>query len=238
MYDLAIILPVIGDHGGPRDRAAVWCTARWTNLLADMHWSEGMDGYLAFAQPNDDATTINLSALCNSAAEQTPARAYYFIGADMFVNVPTWFSIIGQLVAGVAVAYPDGPQIRLTDAETATMYRGRPTADCPVPVVETPYSRDNGILITREALETINYGDERFINYGCGEHAFLAAIRTLVGEPARYAGAIYHLYHPDGANWPTPPGSEVFNQQHLQRYYAAMGHPDAMRALVAGNRQA
>lgn len=75
--------------------------------------------------------------------------------------------------------------------------------------------------------------DERFEGWGFEDMAVLSAALTLRGEPNRVPGRCYHLFHPRAQEreWAHP--HYGINEYGGQRYFKAVGDPDAIRALIA-----
>lgn len=231
---LSIIMPVIGDHGGPRDVAADWCFRRWEALC---HSLDVDFEFILETHKRDDGPTYHLTAMGNRGADRAKGHYLLFTPADMFLNLPEFDAMFGAMFAGKPVILPHRSQLRLPPAETDAMYAGDLLADCTYTEAKT-YSNDPCFAITATAFRQVNGFDERFRGYGCEEHAFMAAVRTLIGEPATAPGSVYHLHHPGMAQWP---GIDTAQQQanvaHWHTYQAAAYQPELMLEIVKDNRR-
>jgi hypothetical protein len=75
--------------------------------------------------------------------------------------------------------------------------------------------------------------DARHVGYGNEDLSFKAAIETLVGPIRQIDGTCWHLFHRPARFVGTDRAATPANQELWNRYKAARGDPDAMRALIA-----
>lgn len=232
---LSIIIPFAGDNGGPRDRAAAWCYRRWAYLCK----SCGIHADMMIRGPQpSDGERMNLCAITNRAIADSTAPYLLITPADMFLTHSTFAAAMRQLLLGASPAIiPHDMHIRLSKENTAMLLsRDANTDILGVSLgADGGYSNDCCLLVSRAAHDAVNGYDERFAGYGCEEHAYLMAMRTLCGEIPTLSGNLYHLWHPTLQGW-TGGAPVPDNVAHLERYHLANGNEDAMSILVAGNR--
>lgn len=117
-----------------------------------------------------------------------------------------------------------------SQAGTATYLKGVNPEWCEIELA-TDWST-GGVLVTTPAAWWRAGGmDERYVGYGYEDEAFKAAADTLLGSTVRHAGTIWHLWHTQQTGVGSP--EHTGNGQLAERYRAASGNPEAMRALAA-----
>lgn len=139
---------------------------------------------------------------------------------------------------------PDGGRVRvqlpyteyrsLRRRGTEQYVNGTPLRECDHLVVPAATS---GVYVTSPAAWWACGGqDERFRGWGMEDVAWLVAHRTLLeAEPVRHDGRVYALHHESAAK--SGPQYDA-NVALYQRYLAAAGNADAIRALVDEGRPA
>lgn len=113
----------------------------------------------------------------------------------------------------------------------AHLLLGRPLQDCATELVR-PGSQGGVLVMQAEAWFEAGGMDERFTGWGFEDAAFYAAAATLLGEPVRHEGTIYHLWHPTELNMGS--ATYIANAGLCRLYERAYGDPEAVRALQEG----
>lgn len=112
---------------------------------------------------------------------------------------------------------------RLSSPETDGWYQGATPASWIRGVREVPCG---GTLVAPVQTLLEVPPDHRFVGHGGEEHAWGAAMDTLVGAAAELDGVALHLWHPRAAS-----GGPA-NDALLARYRAAAGDRTAMRGIL------
>jgi hypothetical protein len=92
------------------------------------------------------------------------------------------------------------------------------------------------VVVPRKLWDEIGGFDESFEGWGYEDTAFAAAAETFGNGSIRMPGEFWHLWHPTAKEG--KPGSPVWsvNSAKGQRYRAAIGNPETIRALQAEPR--
>jgi hypothetical protein len=118
----------------------------------------------------------------------------------------------------------------LTPNGTRMFLGGTPGDACEVEL-ETTWSTGGVMVIQPLAWWAMGGMDETFVGWGMEDTAARIACDALLGPTVKHAGTIYHLWHPSEID----PSSPLYqaNLAHMQRYVAAEGDPEAVRAIVS-----
>jgi hypothetical protein len=118
----------------------------------------------------------------------------------------------------------------LTPNGTRMFLGGTPGDACEVEL-ETTWSTGGVMVIQPLAWWAMGGMDETFVGWGMEDTAARVACDALLGPTVKHAGTIYHLWHPSEID----PSSPLYqaNLAHMQRYVAAEGDPEAVRAIVS-----
>lgn len=122
---------------------------------------------------------------------------------------------------------------RLRDRETVRLHESPGATPRLGHVHRTPYTGPHGggiTVLSTDAWRTVDGIDPRFLGWGGEDVAFGWALETLVGEPARLAARLVHLWHPHPA--PDLRGSPA-SEELVAAYRSARGVPRRMRDVRA-----
>jgi hypothetical protein len=95
-----------------------------------------------------------------------------------------------------------------------------------------PHTWSSVLAVPRPLWEQVGGYDERFVDWGYEDLAFMSACWSFAGRPDRIPGDAYHLWHP--RSWEQNEGnpSHPANQTLGQRYLDARSRPEAMREIL------
>lgn len=226
-----VILVPRRDDGGPRDALWAWCKAWWEREQSHMPIIEGYhtDGLFnrsaavnraaALAGNWDVAVIIDSDVICDASRVKEAVRLAHETGA---------------------LVLPHSERRDLSQKGTRLVMSGY-TGNWDRHVHHT-YSEDNGhpsvssvVVISRAQWDCIGGFDESFRGWGFEDTAFAAAAMTF-GGIRRLPGEVWHLWHPTAKEGKRGTESWSRNSAKGQRYRAAIGNPDAIRALQAESR--
>lgn len=122
----------------------------------------------------------------------------------------------------------------LTEQGTLDYIAGRPALGCDIEL-DYAYSVGGVFVIRPDAWQAAGGMDERFTAWGCEDAAFRRAADTLLGPTVTHPGTIVHLWHPPAQRMGSPENDAVWAL--ADRYAAAEGDVEAMRALIAERGQ-
>ncbi len=94
------------------------------------------------------------------------------------------------------------------------------------------------VVIPRSVWTTVGGFDETFAGWGMEDTAFAITVTTLVGPLVHMEGECWHLWHPSAPEGHVNTPSANANRARGARYQAALGNPDAIRALLAERQEA
>lgn len=179
------------------------------------------------ATVDSEHQSFNLSACRNKAVRLAESN-----GCDVVV-IPDADSIpadTAPLLAAIdesahgGLHLPFTRQQYLTEEETVGLFNGHEP--------DRAGGHGNGALyvVTPESWWAAGGQDERFSGWGGEDDQMIAAAQTLIGLK-RHVGVVWSLWHADECR---DIGSERWapNSKLAQRYWDAIGKPDAMRALI------
>lgn len=96
------------------------------------------------------------------------------------------------------------------------------------------YDQHSSVLaIPRTVWDTVGGFDEAFRGWGMEDTAFAISATTLVAPWVHLEGECWHLWHPSAPEGHINTPSANANRARGARYQAALGDPDAIRALMA-----
>lgn len=221
-----ILVPRRAD-GGPRDKLWDWCRAWWEREQSHMPIIEG----------HHDGGLFNRSAAVNRAAALAGDwDVAVLIDSDVICNPE-------RVKAAVRLAHETGQMVLPHDIRKDLSTRGNQKVMAGFegnwePLVHTTY-RDmvsSIVVIPRRLWDEIGGFDESFAGWGYEDTAFAAAAQTFGHGIIRMPGELWHLWHPTAKEG--RPGTDTWsrNSTRGQRYRAAIGNPEAIRALQAEGR--
>jgi hypothetical protein len=224
----AVILVPRRDDNGPRDELWSWCRAWWEREQSHMPIIEGYHTEGLF----------NRSAAVNRAAGLAGEwDVAVIIDADVICDAE-------RVKQAVELAHRTGKMVLPHDArkdlnpagsiQVRAGYAGRWDR-----FVRHVYSTANGhpsvssvVVVPRRLWDEIGGFDESFRGWGYEDTAFAAAAETF-GGIVRMPGEVWHLWHPTATEGKRGTESWSRNSAKGQRYRAAIGDRDAIRALQA-----
>jgi hypothetical protein len=178
----------------------------------------------------------------NQGAERSAADVLVFSDADVVPGGMELAAAIATAADSGATVYPYTEYVRLspkgTDVVIAREWLGHDNAnfDWPDPVTNSV----GGIFVVRrDSYLSVGGCDPRFVGWGFEDVAWSATSATLLGDHARIAGDLLHLWHPwDPHSGPAQKHGaerEVYeaNVALCDRYTGAIGDVEAMRAIRA-----
>jgi hypothetical protein len=219
----AVVIPFAGDDPH-RVRALHWIRDRYQSCGLAVHIGKG----------NPDAW---------SKADAV-ADALDDVDADLLIiaDADVWAPDLGKAVGAVQDgrtewAIPHRRVHRLTPVATRHVIDGDLTlSDCRA-WDERPYVGIIGggvVVVTVELYGRVPL-DRRFIGWGGEDNAWGYALQTIAGSPVRYAGPLWHLWHPPQPRPRRARGSAA-NEQLRTDYRSAQVDVDRMRELVEAGR--
>lgn len=221
-----VILTPWRPDDGPRDRIWAWCRARWETLGWPIY--EGVhegDPYSRAAARNDAArqaggwdVALFVDADCALADLAQARQAVYkarHTRKMVYAHSHLWLTTeegAGRLLAGAAELGPG-----ITDG------------------VGHPSTYSMAFAVPRTLWDAVGGYDERFVDWGWEDLAFMAACNAIGRGHDRVRGDAFHVWHP------TPTWEELigYNPNHSanqvlgERYLEAKSNPAAMRAILA-----
>lgn len=235
-----VILVPRRDDNGPRD-------ALWDGFVKP--WWEREQSHMPIIEGYHVDGLFNRSAAVNRAAELAGDwDVATIIDADVLCDP-------NRVKEAVALAHKSGsmvlPHTRRRDLSqrvTDLVVRGLETPDASPRWIDRhvrhTYSAENGhpsvssvVVVSRRQWDMIGGFDESFRGWGYEDTAFAAAAETF-GGILRLEGDVWHLWHPTAREGKRGTESWSRNSAKGQRYRAAIGDRDAIRALQAEGRPA
>lgn len=177
----------------------------------------------------------------NLLASEAKNDALVFLDADSYVPIEQILQAVYRaVVSGWALPYMQ--YMSLDESATKrvlnhyTMFAEVQSHDCDhvFPTPEWPDEPVGGcVVVMRKAFEEVGGYDERFRGWGEEDRAFVMALETLVSPMSRIRGRLFHLWHERPGDFDDP--HFPANRQLCNRYRAAQGDREAMKALVTVN---
>lgn len=178
------------------------------------------------------------------AAAVTPAveasSADLVVMADADCWSPGLPAAIEAVADGAPWAIPHQLVHRLTSAATGAVYDGTVALDTiePSHCEQDPYRgfAGGGIVALPRGTYLDVPLDPRFGGWGGEDESWARALSTLVGDPWRGSGPLFHLWHPPQLRMNRRHGSRE-SEALTFAYRQAKGRPNRMRALVEEGRR-
>lgn len=107
--------------------------------------------------------------------------------------------------------------------------------DAGIGLTRHPNTWSQALAVARPLWDAVGGFDERFVDWGWDDLAFMASCEALAGVPVRVRGDAYHLWHPTGT-WEEMIGANANHSRNMvlgQRYLAAKKDRRAMLAIIA-----
>jgi hypothetical protein len=223
--NIVILVPRRSD-GGHRDRLWKFCEARWAHQFPDHPIIVG-------ASPPGP---FNRSAALNHAAAQAPdADMFLLIDADVLANPDTVRTAVEIAHATGRIVLPYTERIHLNNAGTEKVIAGYDGPWRVRQMVQTIYTKQDScvVAVPRSTWDAVGGFDELFVDWFGEDTAFNIAAETLTGKSlVRIDGEVFHLHHPPADGTAKTSTTRIANAARLDRYLAAAGDVDAIRALL------
>lgn len=223
----AVILVPRRDDNGPRDALWEWTRAWWEAKQSHMPIIEGyhVDGL------------FNRSAAVNRAARLAGDwDVAVIIDADVVCNPERVRKAVQIANETGMMVLPHTVRKDLSPTGSTKVRRGFDGSWDRF--VAREYSVENGhpsvssvVVVPRRLWDEVGGFDEQFRGWGYEDTAFAAACQTFGGDIVRMDGEVWHLWHPTAREGKRGTTSWSLNAARGQRYRAAIGDPDAIRAL-------
>lgn len=222
--NLSVLIPYRSD-GGERDRIFDWIQSRYRQLLPEVEICIG----------EDDSDVFNRSKARNDAfakstkdyllvADADTAVEPYAVGAALF--------LIMQQHRSWYIPYEWYYNINAEVSEQ--ILRGSPSQSILIHEGQWDHKLDSTagmLLMPRDAWETVDGYDERFVGWGYEDNAFQLALDTLWAPHRRVGfGQGLHLHHPVGERFDQPFIKQ--NEILFRRYKKACGNVDLMKQVL------
>lgn len=158
--------------------------------------------------------------------------------ADVLPHPGTLQAAVQAVLDGAPWAMPHGPVRRLSPLSSVEVMAGARLSEA-LELDEPAYNGVAGggvVVLPRVTYDDVPL-DRRFIGWGQEDTSWAKALRVLVGEPVRFNGPLWHLWHEpqrrDSRRYGSP------NSRALgERYRLAMSDRAAMRRLVDDGKAA
>lgn len=189
-------------------------------------------GVLAYGRPWCKAAAVA------RALDGATAPVLVVHDADVLVEPGALVSAITAVQDGAPWAMPHGTVRRLTERSSELVYSGWPLTGG-LSLAERAYRGVAGggvVVLPRVTYDDVPL-DPRFVGWGQEDTSWSKALRVLAGEPVRFDGTLWHLWHEpqrrDSRRYGSP------NSRALaERYRLALRSPAAMRQLVEDGKAA
>lgn len=220
-----LLVPRRADNG-PRDELWAWIRGWWEREQSDLPIFEG----------HHDSGPFNRSAAVNRAAELAGDwDVAVIIDADVIADPNRVKQAIEIAAYSGKIVYPHDVRKDLTSSGSRRAMAGYTGAWDRFVAKRYPLMVSAIVCIGRGLWDTIGGFDESFEGWGYEDTAFAAAAETFGGS-IRLPGDVWHLWHPTAREGKPGTPAWSINAAKGQRYRAAIGNPDAIRALQAEPR--
>lgn len=228
-----VILVPRRDDNGPRDELWAWCKAWWEREQSHMPIIEGY---------HTEGPFNRSSALNRASALAGDWDVAVIIDSDVICNAD-------RVKEAVEIAHETGTMVLPHSVRKDLNPRGslliRQGFDGSWERhVGRQYSAENGhpsvssvVVVPRRLWDTIGGFDEAFRGWGFEDTAFAACAETF-GGITRMDGEVWHFWHPTATEGKRGTRTWSFNSAKGQRYRAAIGNPEAIRALQSEGQPA
>lgn len=223
-----VLVPRRAD-GGARDQ--IWDTLRdrvwrFTNVVEGHH---------------DVVGPFNRSAALNKAASladaQRPWNLAIVADADSFAPP-------AQLAGALHLAETTGRLVIAhsrwvnVDVDETTQFLDEGWLEHRDTRVAYSFTVSSLLVVPRPVWDAVHGFDENFTGWGREDNAFMRAVKVIAGAPLRMDGTVYHLAHDRPTEDTSRHRSPLYQANERRwRTYQGARTVDAMRALVAGNRE-
>lgn len=225
-----ILVPRRRDHGY-RDQVWTWVRAWWEANLPELPVFEG----------HHEKGLFNRSAACNAAAaaatEAGPWDVALIIDADVICDPARVREAIELAFSeGNRMVLPFSRRHNLNPVGTRRIMAGEQGSW--VRFVAKTYTQmcSSCVAVPRQLWDEVGGFDERFSGWGFEDNAFAAACETFGADMTKIEGELWHLFHPTAPEGKVGSPSFRANRSRADAYHAAIGKPDAMRALQRGDQ--
>lgn len=231
MSEVVILVPRRADDG-PRDE--LWDFVR--------RWWEREQSPWPIVEGHHNDGLFSRSAALNTAARLAGDwRVAVIIDADVVCDPDRVRDAVGLASETRSMILPHDARYDLSPRATRGIISGRDVGDWERHV-RRRYAASNGhpsvssvVVVSREQWDLVGGFDESFRGWGYEDTAFAAACETF-GGIVRMPGVVWHLWHPTAREGKRGTVSWSRNSAKGQRYRAAIGDANAIRALQAEGR--
>lgn len=220
-----ILVPRRADHGH-RDRVWAWVRAWWERELK-----------LPIFEGHHDEGLFNRSAACNRAAAAAGDwDVAVLIDADVVCDPD-------KVREAITIAHRDLDHLvlpftrrhNLTRQGSERIMAGETGSWRSFIGITYAQQCSAVVVIPRKVWDTIGGFDERFVGWGFEDNAFACAAETFGRSLEQIEGEVWHLWHPTAKEGRRHSPSYRANRARHELYATALGDPDAVRALQAGD---
>ena len=220
---VAILVP---RRDGQVDRDATWAWVRawWSEQYPDWPITEG--------HHEASEGLFNRSAAINRAAVSAGAwDVAVIIDSDVINHVGRTREGVARASASGRMTLPFDVRHDLT-RHGSRLVMGGHTGNWGHHVARSYRDMVSSVVIVPRPLWDATGGfDEAFSGWGFEDNAFAVMCETFGGPMDRMPGELWHLWHPTASEGKRGSPSNIANRARRDRYVAASGDPDAVRAL-------
>lgn len=227
MLKEVILVPRRADDG-PRDVLWEWCrTQKWERDQSHMPIFEG----------HHNEGLFNRSAAVNKAARLAGEwDVAVIIDADVFIDAERLKEAVKIAHETGKVVYPHDVRKDLNRQGNQRVMNGFSGNWERYVHRRYPNMVSSVLVVPRRLWDEIGGFDESFRGWGYEDTAFAAAAATFGHGDIRLPGEVWHLWHPTAKEGKRGTETHMRNSAKGQRYRAAIGNPDAIRALQSEGR--
>jgi hypothetical protein len=221
-----ILVPRRADDG-PRDALWEWCRQWWEREQSHMPIFEG----------HHDEGLFNRSAAVNRASALAGDwDVAVIIDSDVICNASRVKEAVALAHETGKLVYPHDIRKDLDNTGSRIVMHGEKGNW--ERWVRRRYRNmvSSVIVVPRRLWDEVGGFDEEFRGWGYEDTAFAAACETFGGS-ARLSGEVWHFWHPTAKEGKPGTATWQVNAARGQRYRAAIGKPDVIRAIRAERTQ-
>jgi len=232
--EITIIFPFRDSLNGRRARILEWIQREWkiTLPLATQIISD-----------SDESKPFNRSQARNRGVDQTSTPYLFMVDADSVIPSIMVYSMIDFMrnrdMCTNSWGIPYTMYSMLTEEATDVLITGPPQgavglSASTLPLIRPPFRSEAGAIFmcTEDYIDIGGY-DEQFHQWGLEDWAFRDAALTMLGNPYRVTGNLYHLYHSDPKGEDFGSGPSLRNKKLYKPYQDALGDPQKMSKLIS-----
>lgn len=213
---------VIGYRNGDWDRARAY------SRIAS-HYAEWSDHVVTIDPPGD---LYSRALAFNLGAEQLDTDLLVCANSDVLVAHDALDEACSLADMYGVTVYPFTPYYELTKGCSERWLDGDET--CYDHILHMTDSVGPVLVVERKAYLDAGGCDPRFVGWGFEDVAWSCVSQTLLGPHRRVDAEAIHFWHkPDPNSWAHKPPVYHQNDALCDRYRAALGDADAIRALQA-----